>query len=105
MNELERLAADGFVILPSVLSADEIAEIQAALAPYEHERPMGRTNFEGQVTQRVYSLAGKGDVFMRLAEHPAVVAVLDALLLPNWLLSTFQSIRLHPGETVQPWHT
>jgi ectoine hydroxylase-related dioxygenase (phytanoyl-CoA dioxygenase family) len=30
--------------------------------------------------------------------------MLDRLLLPNWLLSTFQSIRLHPGETPQAWH-
>jgi hypothetical protein len=27
------------------------------------------------------------------------------LLLPNYLLSTEQSIRLHPGETAQSWHT
>jgi ectoine hydroxylase-related dioxygenase (phytanoyl-CoA dioxygenase family) len=40
-----------------------------------------------------------------LCEHLRVVELLDALLLPNWLLSTCQSIRLHPGETAQPWHT
>ena len=43
---------------------------------------------------------------MRLAEHPRVLRVpVDQILLPNWLLSTMQSIRLFPGETVQPWHT
>jgi ectoine hydroxylase-related dioxygenase (phytanoyl-CoA dioxygenase family) len=65
---------------------------------------MGRTAFEGLRSQRVYSLAGKGEVFMRLAEHPRVVEILDRALLPNWLLSTFQSIRLHPGENAQAWH-
>jgi len=100
-----RVKADGFVLLEGVLSADERSEIEAALAPFEAARPMGRNDFEGKLSQRVYSLAGKGDAFLRLALHPRVTAILDALLLPNWLLSTMQSIRLHPGETPQAWHT
>jgi len=102
---LRRFEEDGFVILPRALDEAGVAEIVAALEPHERARPMGRNDFEGERTQRVYSLAGKGDAFMRLAEHPRVVALLDRLLLPNWLLSTLQSIRLHPGETAQPWHT
>ena len=42
---------------------------------------MGRNDFEGAKTQRVYSLAGKGAPFLALAEHPCVVALLDRLLL------------------------
>jgi ectoine hydroxylase-related dioxygenase (phytanoyl-CoA dioxygenase family) len=53
----------------------------------------------------VYSLAAKGEPFLRLAEHPRVVEILDRTLEENALLSTLQSIRLHPGETEQPWHT
>jgi ectoine hydroxylase-related dioxygenase (phytanoyl-CoA dioxygenase family) len=34
-----------------------------------------------------------------------VLALLDRLLMPNFLLSTMQSIRLHPGEVEQAWHT
>src|SRR4051794_5088285 len=104
-DELRRITEDGFVVLERVLAAGEGAELKAALEPFERERPMGRNDFEGERTWRVYSLAGKGDVFMRLAEHPRIVALLDRLLAPNWLLSTLQSIRLHPGETAQPWHT
>ena len=107
--DLEKTIADferdGYVILEGLLSPSEIAAIKAALAPFEENRPMGRNPFEGELSQRVYSLAGKGEVFMRLAEHPAVVSLLDRLLLPNWLLSNLQSIRLHPGETAQPFHT
>lgn len=100
-----RLAEDGFVILPGLIDAGEVAALVDALAPYEADRPLGRNDFEGTRTHRVYSLAAKGEAFLRLAEHPRVVAILDELLLPNWLLSTCQSIRLHPGETAQPWHT
>lgn len=102
---LSALARDGYVIFERLLTASAVAELTAALTPLEAGRPMGRTNFEGERTHRIYSLAGKGEVFMRLAEHPVIVSLLDRLLLPNWLLSNLQSIRLHPGETVQPWHT
>ena len=103
--EVEQIQRDGFVILERLLDAGELGEITAALAPFEADRPTGRTPFEGLRSQRVYSLAGKGAAFLRLAEHPRVVALLDRMLMPNYLLSTFQSIRLHPGEQAQPWHT
>jgi ectoine hydroxylase-related dioxygenase (phytanoyl-CoA dioxygenase family) len=103
-TELEQFERDGFVILDSVLDAAALAELTAALAPYEANRPMGRTAFEGQKSQRVYSLASKGEPFLRLAEHPRVMALVERLLMPNFLLSTLQSIRLHPGEQAQAWH-
>jgi ectoine hydroxylase-related dioxygenase (phytanoyl-CoA dioxygenase family) len=109
MSELDdvvgRLDQDGYAILTGLLDERHQQELIDALAPWESARPMGRNAFEGLRTQRVYSLAGKGEVFMRLAEHPAIVEIVDRTLLPNWLLSTFQSIRLHPGETAQAWHT
>lgn len=103
-ERLTRFRDDGFVILPALLSPGECAELVDALAPYEAKRPPGRNDFEGRFSKRVYSLAAKGDCFLRLAAHPAIVPLLDALLLPHWLLSTMQSIRLLPGETEQPWH-
>lgn len=104
-DALERFKRDGYVILERVLDRGRLDEIVAALAPFEAKTPRGRNNFEGERSQRVYSLAGKGEVFLRLAEVPEVVAMLDRLLEPNWLLSNLQSIRLHPGETPQPWHS
>jgi ectoine hydroxylase-related dioxygenase (phytanoyl-CoA dioxygenase family) len=103
--ELERLDRDGYIILRGLLTADEIRELLARLEPYENGRPMGRNNFEGERSRRVYALAGKHEAFMRLAAHPAVMAILEQRFCPNWLLSTLQSIRLYPGETAQPWHT
>jgi ectoine hydroxylase-related dioxygenase (phytanoyl-CoA dioxygenase family) len=103
--DLENFERDGYVIIRNALDRAELAELVGALAPYEADRPMGRNAFEGQKSQRVYSLAGKGDPFLQLAEHPRVIALLDRLLMPNYLLSTMQSIRLHPGEKAQAWHT
>lgn len=104
-DPVETLARDGYVILDQALGRAALDELIAALAPHEAARPMGRNAFEGLRSQRVYSLAGKGAAFLRLAEQPDVVALLDRVLLPNYLLSTVQSIRLHPGEAAQSWHT
>jgi ectoine hydroxylase-related dioxygenase (phytanoyl-CoA dioxygenase family) len=100
----ELLQREGYVILEGVIDRAAIDELTAALAPFEVLRPMGRNAFEGLRSQRVYSLAGKGEPFLRLAEHPAMITLLDRVLLPNYLLSTAQSIRLHPGEAAQAWH-
>jgi ectoine hydroxylase-related dioxygenase (phytanoyl-CoA dioxygenase family) len=104
-DELTRFRRDGFLILERLLSRTEIDAVVTALAPFESSRPMGRNDFEGERSQRVYSLAAKGAAFHRLAEHPRVLRFLDAVLLESFLLSNLQSIRLHPGETRQAWHT
>lgn len=99
----------GFAVLYDVLSASQCDEIQGALRPYEQARNMnfGRTDFEGTRTTRIYALAGKADgLFMRLvAENAKIIAAVDDMLFPNYLLSTFQSIRMFPGEKGQEWHT
>jgi ectoine hydroxylase-related dioxygenase (phytanoyl-CoA dioxygenase family) len=101
---LERYHEQGFVILRDVLDASEVEAMRAALQPYLELGFEGRNNFEGERTQRVYSLVGRGAVFERTAEHPAVLALLDSLLHPGYLLTASQAICIHPGETPQPIH-
>ena len=105
VTELEHFRTHGYVILERAIDRATVDELVVALAPHEANRPMGRNDFEGERSQRVYSLAAKGPAFQRLAEHPRVLALVEQLLLPNFLLSTMQSIRLHPGENAQAWHT
>jgi ectoine hydroxylase-related dioxygenase (phytanoyl-CoA dioxygenase family) len=108
MNEPARLLdhyrEHGFVILRDVLGASEIAALRAALQPYLDLDVCGRNNFEGEKTQRVYSLVGRGAVFERTAEHPAVLELVDSLLQPGYLLTASQAICIQPGETPQPVH-
>jgi ectoine hydroxylase-related dioxygenase (phytanoyl-CoA dioxygenase family) len=95
---------DGFVILERAIDRAAVEALALALAPLEAALPTGRNDFEGTRTRRVYSLAGKGEVFTALAEHPLITAMLDRLLMRHCLLSNLQSIRILPGETPQPWH-
>ncbi len=41
----------------------------------------------------------------RAVEHPRVLALLDRLLMPNYLLSMVQVINIRPGEAAQMLHT
>jgi len=84
--------------------AGEVEALRAALQPYLDLGIQGRNDFEGKRTQRVYSLVGRGTVFERTAEHPAVLEFVDQLLRPGYLLTASQAICIHPGETPQPLH-
>ncbi|GAA5157147.1 phytanoyl-CoA dioxygenase family protein [Pseudonocardia eucalypti] len=101
-RDLAALRRDGFVVLPELIPADELAVIHAELD--ELLGPMGRNNFEGHLTQRAYSLLGKTRAADRLVDHPRVLALLDRLLMPNYLLSQLQVIKILPGESGQLLH-
>jgi ectoine hydroxylase-related dioxygenase (phytanoyl-CoA dioxygenase family) len=94
----------GFVILRDVLGAAEVDALRRALQPYLDLELEGRNDFEGVRTRRVYSLVGRGEVFERTAEHPAVLDFVDTLLRPGYLLTASQAICIGPGETPQPIH-
>jgi ectoine hydroxylase-related dioxygenase (phytanoyl-CoA dioxygenase family) len=103
-SHLARYDELGFVILRDVLDPSELEALRAALQPYLDLGVQGRNNFEGERTQRVYSLVGRGAVFERTAEHPVVLKLVDELLSPGYLLTASQAICVHPGETPQPVH-
>jgi len=100
--DLDAIERDGYVVLPSLLDAGEVQRTREALTGLLG--PLGRNNFEGHLTQRVYSVLGKTRVADELVEHPRVLALLDRLLMPNQLLSQLQVINILPGEKGQLAH-
>jgi ectoine hydroxylase-related dioxygenase (phytanoyl-CoA dioxygenase family) len=104
-RDVAALKAEGWVMLPELLSAATLAEMRAALEPHLRGELPGRNDFEGYRTERVYSLVDVHPVFADLVEHPRILAVLDALLQPNYLLTASQAIHIRPGETPQGWHS
>lgn len=101
--DLAALERDGYVILPDLLSAAELAEIRASVAPLLDKA--GRNGFEGRATQRVYSVLNKTRSCDRIVDHPRVLALLDRLFMPNYLLSMLQVINIGSGEQAQMLHT
>ncbi|WP_416561881.1 phytanoyl-CoA dioxygenase family protein [Nocardia testacea] len=100
--DLSALDRDGYVIWEDLLSLDECEQLRGALTPLLQRT--GRNTFEGQRTRRAYSLLEKTRACDLLVEHPRVLAVLDRLFLPNYLLSQLQAIEIHPGEQAQMLH-
>lgn len=101
---VRKIKDKGYTIIESLLSDADITRVKAALAPWLQGRYMGRNNFEGFRTERVYALLAKDRVFAELVEHPQVLSILDEMLHADYLLSSNLAINCHPGETVQNFH-
>jgi hypothetical protein len=100
--DLAALNRDGYVIWENLLSAEECRQIRQVVRPWLGHT--GRNSFEGRRTQRIYSVLSRTRVCDRLVDNPRVLAVLDRLLMPNYLLSALQAINIQPGETAQLPH-
>lgn len=100
--DLAALDRDGYVVWENLLGAQECGQIRDAVRPGLGHT--GRNSFEGRRTQRIYSLLSRTRVCDRLVDSPRVLAVLDRLLMPNYLLSALQAINIQPGEAAQLAH-
>ena len=103
-ERLAQIESNGFCVIEDAFSPDQISRSREQLAPWLQQKLMGRNNFEGHFSERVYALLAKAPAIAEMIEHPEVLAVVDSLLEPGYLLSAALAINVHPGETPQPWH-
>jgi ectoine hydroxylase-related dioxygenase (phytanoyl-CoA dioxygenase family) len=101
---VSRIGERGWVVVEDAIDPDTVADVREQLAPYLQGELMGRNDFEGLRSERVYGLLEKAPVIAQLIEHDAVLAVADEFLMSSYLLSAALVVHLHPGETVQGWH-
>ena len=94
----------GYTVIPDFMTDETLAEVRAGLAPFQGSH-RGRNDFEGFLTERIYTLVARAPVFQDLAEEPRVMALLERFLQPGFLLTASQSIQINPGETAQNLHT
>ena len=101
---LRELAHNGYTVIENFLSPERLAKVNQL---YDHMlgSHSGRNNFEGNCTERIYTLVARDRVFQDIVEDARIMALCDALLQPNYLLTASQAIVIGPGETPQPWHT
>ncbi|HKU40012.1 MAG TPA: phytanoyl-CoA dioxygenase family protein [Polyangiales bacterium] len=100
--QLEALDRDGYVVLENLIDRERCALIREET--HRLANKTGANPFEGHLTQRVYSPLSKTRAIDDLIDHPRVLALLDALFLPNYLLSQAQIINILPGEAAQALH-
>ncbi|MBI5516005.1 MAG: phytanoyl-CoA dioxygenase family protein [Deltaproteobacteria bacterium] len=94
---------DGYTTVYDFLTPEDLAEVRRVLGLYLGRR-RGRNNFEGYATERLYTLVARARVFWRLALDPRIESLCQRFLLPGYLLTASQAIRLGPEETPQPFH-
>ncbi|MFK8043283.1 phytanoyl-CoA dioxygenase family protein [Congregibacter sp.] len=97
------LLSDGFIILKDLVSAEQLAQLRSE-ANHWLDKP-GRNSFEGERTQRLYGLPEKCRAADDFITHPLILAHLDRLLKPNYLLSQAQVINILSESPAQPLHT
>lgn len=94
----------GYEVIEDAIGPDAIERLRAELSPHLQGRLMGRNDFEGYRSERVYSLLAKAPSVAQLIEHPAMLDVVGRYLHPSFLLSAALVVNLHPGETPQGYH-
>ena len=99
-----RMRQQGFTIIEDFMDAATLAAVRETLAPYLGGHH-GRNDFEGFLTERVYTLVARGKVFEDVTEDPRILALLDRFLQPGYLLTASQAINILPGENAQGIHT
>ncbi|HWF77979.1 MAG TPA: phytanoyl-CoA dioxygenase family protein [Caulobacteraceae bacterium] len=102
-RHMAELDEAGFTIIEDYLSPAQLEAFRAGLAPHLGTY-RGRNPFEGHTTERVYTIVGRGKVFEECVADPRLLAILDRLLRPNYLLSANHAICIYPGEKAQNLH-
>jgi len=98
----QTLQKHGYVMMEDIICVDACAAIKSELLPLLTHT--GRNAFEGIKTQRLYATLTKTRVCDALAVHPRILALLDQMFMPNYLLSQLQVINIQPGEAAQFVH-
>lgn len=103
-GHVRRIEEVGYTVIEDFLAPADLAEVRRVLGLYLDSH-RGRNDFEGERTERVYTLIARGRVFWRLALDARILALCERFLLPNFLLTASQAIQIYPDETPQPFHS
>ena len=103
-HHVAAIERDGYTVIEDFLTPAVLAEVRRVLALYL-DTNSGRNDFEGTKTERVYTLVARARVFWDIVLDERVMSLCERYLLPNFLLTASQAIRLGPGETSQPIHS
>jgi ectoine hydroxylase-related dioxygenase (phytanoyl-CoA dioxygenase family) len=99
----DRLGEDGYAVVEGMFDPAALARARPEIGAILDATPLGRDDFEGRNTRRIYALFAKTRAFDDAATHPLILAVLDRILR-HYQLSAPAGIEIGPGEAAQPLH-
>jgi ectoine hydroxylase-related dioxygenase (phytanoyl-CoA dioxygenase family) len=97
------MEADGYAVVERLVPAERAAEIRASLTEVLATVPLGRNDFEGFATRRIYNIFAKTRQLDDLALHPLLEGVLQHVLGLHQF-SAPVGIEIGPGEKAQVLH-
>ncbi len=103
------LDGQGYFLFESVFDSDEVAAANEIINAHSNN-PGGATHFQGgnedriDLQRRVWNLLNKGQVFVDMVQHPAVMAIFSKILGRQFILGSFAANRLLPGAAGQEPH-
>ncbi|MET7999769.1 phytanoyl-CoA dioxygenase family protein [Nonomuraea glycinis] len=98
-SPMSLLHSDGYVVLPTLLPEARCRRIRAELTPLLG--PAGRDPFQSRHTRQVFGVLHNTRAVDELIDRPDVLALLDRLLLPNFLLSQLEVVEVRPGAAAR----
>ena len=103
---INRIAEEGYTVLPDAIEPDLVDEIDEALLKLEHDLGTVPADnlFEGVRTMRVYNLLGTAPPSRRSPCTPTCCLWSRRVLDPGLLISSLSSIAIGPDEQAQPIH-
>ncbi len=104
---LDATERDGACIVADLLSLDELAHIDAEIAPYVAAASLGRDDFTGRQTARIGALVARSPACREVVMNGTILDAANGFLAPycnRIQLHLTQLIRILPGQGVQPLH-
>jgi ectoine hydroxylase-related dioxygenase (phytanoyl-CoA dioxygenase family) len=105
-THVQRIREDGYTILKRAVPDDIVTGLMAALERTERGHGLGyaKTSFEGLKTLRINNLLVFDEAFWQVPLFAAQLAIAEAVLDRELLLSSYCSLVLGPGQEAQPLH-
>ncbi|MCI0396829.1 MAG: phytanoyl-CoA dioxygenase family protein [Chloroflexi bacterium] len=106
-EQRKQLDEAGYVLLPAVLSGEEIEQLLAHLERLwqEEGEAASSENYVEASARRLANLANKGDIFRAIYAHPLVLEAVAAVVGPDVRLSMLNARDARPfAEGRQPFH-
>ena len=101
------LFSDGYCVIPDLLPAAQVEEVDESLVLDFATTPFCKGNFYGERTRRFGRVLARSELAIPLVTHPLVLGVVKRVLEPwadHFQLNLTQAIAIHPGEIAQMPH-
>eukprot|EP01084_Bolivina_argentea_P284769 488136_1 len=102
-SQSKSLNKNGYIIIPNIFTPQQIDTMKPKALNLLSTTAFNYI-FGGKPTKRINSLLSKTRKFDELLLNKRIIDINNYYLLPKHLLSTFETIEIHPGQTQQSLH-